>query len=292
MPGALPIRDEEGLQRLPAGFFVTRPPIVFTSLSRPTQRILLLAVSLCALAMAIGSAHGGLGTRATAMLSLDTLFAAADSALGTDRDDVDLHDGRSRVPTRWRQAFEAFAASDRAAGADEGGVVFVGSSSIEFWSDLPAQFPGRHVVRRGLAGATMADCTRHVDRLILPRRPRTVVVYAGDNDLASGVAPEQIVADYAELIRRVRHDLPNTRFVFVSVKPSPVRVALLPRIRHTNALMAAYAATDRQLDFVDVYTPMLDADGRPRRALFGADGLHMTAPGYALWRDAIVEHLD
>jgi len=41
------------------------------------------------------------------------------------------------------------------------------------------------------------------------------------------------------------------------------------------------------VDFVDVYTPMLDASGQPRAELFRADRLHMTADEYAIWRKVV-----
>lgn len=261
--------------------------------SRNTRgRLLLLALAGCLVA-AVGPANGHLDSGAALVLRIDgALRAARDAVFGDDVETVDLGDGRSRVPAYWKANFERFAESDRAHAPAPGGIVFVGSSSIDFWTDLADRFPGQDVVRRGLAGATMADCAAHLDRLVLPYRPRTVVVYAGDNDLAAGATPERVVADYAALVRRVHRDLPGTRFVFVSIKPSLARESLMPAMKRTNAMMATFAATDRRLTFVDVFDPMLDRDGHPRRELFGKDGLHMTGAGYALWHDAIAPHLD
>jgi lysophospholipase L1-like esterase len=252
-----------------------------------------LATAGVGLAVLFGSAQGRFEAGLDAPPGLDAVFEMARSTLSilSPDDRVDLHDGRSRVPTRWQAAFERFAASDRVAFPAANGVVFVGSSSIDYWRDLPAQFPTWNVVQRGLGGATIADCTRNLDRLILPYRPRTVVFYAGDNDLAAGVTPERVVADFDALVRDVHRQLPATRIVFVSIKPSPVRAGLMPLIRKTNGLIAAYARTDPRLDFVDIFDAMLDHDARPRRELFVADGLHMTPAGYALWHDALLEHL-
>ena len=60
----------------------------------------------------------------------------------------------------------------------------------------------------------------------------------------------------------------------------------------TNALMAAYAGTDRLLDYVEVFEAMLDGEQHPRRELFRADGLHMNPAGYALWHEMIAKHID
>ena len=220
------------------------------------------------------------------------MFEVARSTLSTNADDVDLHDGRSRVPWRWKDNFSRFAASDRARFPAADGVVFVGSSSIDYWNDLQAQFPTREVVRRGLGAATIADCMRNLDRLVLPYRPRVVVVYAGDNDLAAGMTPERVADDFAALVAAVRRTLPATRIVFVSIKPSPLRAGLMPSIRKANALFAGFAATARHVECVDIFDAMLDRDARPRRDLFRADGLHMTAAGYAIWQAALRSPLE
>jgi lysophospholipase L1-like esterase len=48
----------------------------------------------------------------------------------------------------------------------------------------------------------------------------------------------------------------------------------------------------REVDFIDVFTPMLDEHGQPRSELFVDDGLHMNASGYALWRRIIAPYLE
>lgn len=261
-------------------------------LSHAARVRVLLLVAGAGLAVLLGSAQGRLTLELEVAQGLDAILTPDASASAAADALVDLHDGRSRVPGRWKDAFARFAASDRAGLPPPNGVVFVGGSSIDYWRDLKAQFPTQNVVQRGLPAATIADCTRHADRLILPYRPRVVVVYAGDNDLAGGDAPERVTARFVNLVDTVHREQPATKLVFVSIKPSPVRAALLPAIRRTNALIEAYTRTDRRLDFVDVFTEMLDRDAHVRPGLFRADGLHMTPAGYAIWREALVAHLD
>ena len=54
-----------------------------------------------------------------------------------------------------------------------------------------------------------------------------------------------------------------------------------------NAALAERAEADPRIVFIDVATPMLDADGRPQADIFVADGLHMNDAGYDIWRDAV-----
>ncbi len=183
-----------------------------------------------------------------------------------------------------------FEADDRAHPAP-GGVLFLGSSSIRYWTDLAADFPGVSVLNRGFGGATFPDVLYYAPRILLPTRPRLIVLYVGDNDLMAGRTPEQVAADYAAFAGFVRRALPRTRIAFVSIKPSPSRWALAGAMRDANARIAAQIARDGAASYVDVFAPMLGANGRPQPSLFQADSLHMTPAGYAVWRAAVAPAL-
>jgi lysophospholipase L1-like esterase len=155
------------------------------------------------------------------------------------------------------------------------------------WKTLATDFPGLPVLNRGFGGSTMLELNHYVPRIVLPYRPRMIVLYEGDNELNAGRAPQQVAADYREFLRLVRPTLPNARIVFVSIKPSPSRWSLIERAREANRLIREITSTDTLQTFVDVGTPMLGADGRPRAELFIADSLHMTPAGYAIWRAAL-----
>ncbi|AVS75041.1 SGNH/GDSL hydrolase family protein [Paracidovorax cattleyae] len=189
---------------------------------------------------------------------------------------------------RWQSSMDAFAAADKAAQPQAGGVLFVGSSTIRLWTDLREDFRQLPVViNRGFGGSTMADCQYFVKNLVLQYRPRHVMVYAGDNDLAEGRTPEQVLESFQSFVRSVREALPETRISYISIKPSPLRLSLLPRMREANDLLAQYVRTVPNSDFIDIFNPMLDAQGLPRTELFGADHLHMNDAGYDLWRTII-----
>ena len=196
------------------------------------------------------------------------------------------------IEQRWQSTFDAWAAADRINPPPPGGVLFVGSSSIRLWNNLETQFSALPViVKRGFGGSLMSDCTAELRRLVLPYKPRLVIVYAGDNDLAEGRTPQQVLKSYTGFVEGVRRALPNTRIAFISIKPSPLREKLLPAIRKTNELVASYTARVKNLDYIDVFTPMLDAKGQPRAELFRADQLHPSAAGYALWRKIVSAHV-
>ena len=127
------------------------------------------------------------------------------------------------------------------------------------------------------------DSVDHAELLVLRHKPRIVIFYAGDNDIAAGRTPQQVFDDYRAFVTKIHAALPATRIAFIGIKPSIQRWALVDKVRAANALVREYAASDERLGFIDVDGPMLGWDEKPRKDLFVADGLHMTARGYELW---------
>jgi lysophospholipase L1-like esterase len=189
--------------------------------------------------------------------------------------------------SQWEPDILRFEAADRVNPPRPGAAVFVGSSSIRMWETLEADLPGLPVLNRGFGGSELSDAVRFADRIVTPYKPRVVVLYAGDNDLAAGKTPAQVFNDFQSFVGIVRRKLPETRIAFVAIKPSLSRLNIMDKARETNQLIHDYARGDGKLTYVDVFTPMLDASGKPRQELFLEDGLHMNASGYAIWRDLI-----
>ena len=187
---------------------------------------------------------------------------------------------------------QRFVASDAQQPPPKHGIVFVGSSSIRFWETLAQDFPGKPVINRGFGGSEVRDSTWYADRIVIPYAPRQVVLYAGDNDLNSGRSPEQVRDDVVAFVTRIRAALPEARIGYLSIKPSPSRAQLLPAIVRANQLIKQALAKVPRTDYIDIYTPMLDATGKPRPELFREDMLHMKPEGYALWRKAVAPVLD
>ena len=187
-------------------------------------------------------------------------------------------------PEAWSKAIAELTAADSANPPAPGGIVFVGSSSIVKWNSLSRDFSGENVIKRGFGGSELADSVYYADRLVMPYRPRSVVLYAGDNDLAAGKNAEQVFADFNRFVAKVHGALPRCLIVFIAIKPSPLRWHLREEYIRANKLIAAECALrPEHLRFVDVWQPMLGADGEPKPELFLSDHLHMNAAGYALW---------
>ncbi|MGH8674584.1 MAG: SGNH/GDSL hydrolase family protein [Burkholderiales bacterium] len=191
----------------------------------------------------------------------------------------------------WEAAIVKFEETDRRSPPPKEAVVFVGSSSIALWNDLADAFPSTKVINRGFGGSEIADATHYIDRIVAPYQPKMVVLYAGDNDLDNGKAPQRVFEDFREFVNHIRRKLPGIRIAFISIKPSPARWHLIQHIRAANEMIRAYASQGADLIYLDIFTPMLAANDRPREELFAADKLHLSAEGYRLWTSVIAPRI-
>lgn len=188
---------------------------------------------------------------------------------------------------KWDKDIAAIEAKIRSGESAQGSIVFVGSSSIRMWK-LNDSFPDLKTCNHGFGGSQMADSVHFFERIVTPVKPSVIVVYAGDNDIAQKKSPETVAADFAQFCTKVKEQLPDCRkVVYVSIKPSVKRWALADTIKSANKLIETRCEMDEKLQYLDVWTPMLDTNGQPRPELLLNDGLHMTADGYKIWNDAL-----
>ncbi len=172
-------------------------------------------------------------------------------------------------------------------------ILFVGSSSFRKWEDVQLYFPESKIINRGFGGSTLPDVIRYANDIIIPYHPKQVLIYCGDNDLASSdtITPQIVAGRFKTLFHIIRTNLPKARIAFVSIKPSPSRRQLMPEMKQANFLIKSFLEKQKNTSFIDVYKPMLLPDGKPRPEIFLEDSLHMNEKGYAIWKQAIQPHL-
>ncbi len=193
---------------------------------------------------------------------------------------------------RWESAIREFEEIDRTNPPPRRAIIFVGSSSIRLWKSLARDFQEFPVVNRGFGGSELSDSVEFFERIVQPHAPRQIVLYAGTNDINAGEEPEQVLADFKVFVAKVRKALPRTRVSFIAIAPNPARWAKVGKFKRANSLIREYCETEALLDFIDVYTPMLDAEGRPKAGIYTSDRLHMNAEGYKLWAQLVRPYLN
>lgn len=186
-------------------------------------------------------------------------------------------------PLIWEKAMEKFAQADLKNMPPEEAVVFTGSSSIRGWRTLDEDFPELKTINRGFGGSRIGDATYYFEQVIGKYKPEKVVLYSGDNDVASGKNADMVFDRFKEFARKMKAELPDTELYFLSIKPSLARWSMYDEMKEANKKIKRYAYWHKNVIFVDVSSPMIGEDGKPRPELYIGDGLHMTREGYNLW---------
>lgn len=166
-------------------------------------------------------------------------------------------------------------------------VAFYGSSSMRMWDSLEEDFRGVGVINLAFGGSTLEACSWFFERLVVPSRPRSIICYAGDNDLGDGRTPEEVVVSFRKLLVKVDTYFSTIPFTMLSIKPSPARWHLVDHIRHTNETIKKDLQGRGNRYFIDIFSAMLGSDGRPDESLFLEDGLHVSPKGYLVWKELL-----
>ena len=227
------------------------------------------------------------GWRLPAQTTVPAPPSAAAQAAGTPQPVV------AAQPPFWNEIAE-FKHRDSIQRPPSNAILFVGSSSFRKWTNVQDYFPGYTIINRGFGGSSLDDLIRYAKDIIYPYHPKQVIIYCGDNDLASGkkVTGKKVYKKFVRLYDMIRKRLGNIDIVFVSIKPSPSRENLMPEMEQANDLIRNFIAERAHAAFVDVYHLMLTAEGRPIDNLFVGDKLHMNEKGYKIWQQAILPYLD
>jgi len=121
--------------------------------------------------------------------------------------------------------------------------------------------------------------------------PSKIVLYAGENDLAQGKTPQEVLNDCNKLVQMILNEYPDVPLAFISLKPSIEREAMIPQIIETNLLLSKYVIGELNAQFINVFGQMITMDNRPKPELYMSDGLHLNKKGYAIWSNVIKKAL-
>ena len=194
-----------------------------------------------------------------------------------------MPDVDDRAPEKkWGKTIRQFEDWDRKNSWPEDAVLFVGSSSIRMWPTRES-FEGLKVINRGFGGSQTSEVNYFVERIVLKYRPRLIVFYAGDNDVAVGKNAKRVFEDYSKFVKIVHGKLPETHIIYIGIKPSGSRWGLWPVMAEANSMIRDFCGKDRRLVYFDSATPLLDEGGKPNATLFLGDRLHLGKEGYKKW---------
>lgn len=188
-------------------------------------------------------------------------------------------------PLRFEEEIAEFEAWDAKNTPPDNALLFTGSSSISFWNTAES-FPGYSVINRGFGGSHISDMLHYYDQIIGRYSPSLIILYCGENDIASGKAIYNVFEDYLALLERISRDFPQTPVLFISIKPSSSRADQTERFAAFNRMIEAHSRTSRTLYYADLSTT-LTKNGRPDDSYFREDLLHLNERGYELWNERL-----
>ena len=188
---------------------------------------------------------------------------------------------------KWEKEITAFESADRTNPPPTNALLFVGSSTIRFWTTLATDFSGYKIINRGFGGSEIADSTHFAARIIFPYAPHAIFFRAGGNDIADGKAPEAVFADFKEFVETVHAKLPATEIFYISWSHTPARWKNRDKEDTLNNSVEAYARALPYVKFIETGAMVLAADGQPRAELFREDRMHFNAAGYKLLAERV-----
>ena len=191
--------------------------------------------------------------------------------------------------SRWRYTVGGFLLEDEIVGDRTGQVVATGSSIMRYWDhSIHRDFAPLPIISRGFGGSNMNDLLVYLDEIVLKHKPRAVIIYEGDNDIAQGVPVTDVIDTFEKVIARILDDNAEARIYLISVKPSIARETLWREMVEVNQGMQAMAEQKDNVFYIDVAASMLTSNGSRNPDLYVSDGLHMSQAGYDVWREVVV----
>lgn len=196
-------------------------------------------------------------------------------------------------PNRFKDQVDRLYSKEYNFSPDKKLVVFTGSSSIVMWKDVADYFPQYNVINNGFGGSHFSDMLYFYDKVITKYKPDILFIYEGDNDVAGNKKTKEIYGDFKTLVGKLKTDLPDTRVIFISPKPSIARWNLKKDYDKLNKKMDKYCSKKKvNYEFANMWKVMLDDTGNVFQDVFVEDGLHMNKKGYDIWGEAISEYLN
>ncbi len=178
-------------------------------------------------------------------------------------------------------------------------VVFLGDSIFDSWR-LNEYFTGRDFLNRAIAGQTSSQMLARFIPDVVALNPKLVVILAGTNDIASGVAPNQIEDNLTAMGDLAKAH--GIKVIFASLLPvSDYHKNTDPRYEMTKTRPpATIQAINRWLQmfcsnqgftYMDYYSVLVDPASQMKTDL-SDDGLNPNSKGYRVMSPVTLTAID
>ncbi|WP_207423581.1 GDSL-type esterase/lipase family protein [Desertivirga brevis] len=186
---------------------------------------------------------------------------------------------------------QKFKEQDRLQTPPKKAILFVGSSSFTNWHFAQEMFPDHKILNRGFGGSQLPDVKQYFEQVNYPPKLKQIVVYAGDNDIASGQSAQEVLNRFKDVYYLIRKDLPKVEISYLSIKGCPGRARSIPVVKEANQLIKSFLAGQKNTSFIDIYHATMIAEDKPMDDIYVEDGVHMNRKGYEIWAATLKPYL-
>ncbi len=187
------------------------------------------------------------------------------------------------------QNWESFVRERIGGSPEKCSIICIGSSHMEYWKTVKNDLDSLTIHNFGIGGTTMEDATNiFAENIVIPYKPRAVILYEGSNDIAYGRTPTEILIQFVEFYTKIHQVLPCTRIYVLGLVPSPgKRFEKWNLLQETNYLIRKACSLNKLLVFIDTSSGLINEEGTPRMECFIPGDIHMTKQGYKEWEKAV-----
>lgn len=152
----------------------------------------------------------------------------------------------------------------------------------------------------GICGEVTGEMVLRFRSAVLNRRPQTVIILGGTNDLGWNADPSEIMRNLTKMYELARAasivpipvTVPSIRVEVGQNNPDAVSWLAdhIQRRQRLNTLIADYAGR-KGVPYFDLFTATAEPDSLLLAEPYSNDGLHLTARGYQLFGRLLYEQL-
>ena len=167
-------------------------------------------------------------------------------------------------------------------------IIFIGNSITEMWTKKSFFFKSNtNFINKGISGETTSEILNRFQNDVINKKPNTVIILAGINDIAENNGPikiENIAKNIFKMVELAKKEKINT--IICSVLPANKILwnkSIKPtfKIIKLNMMLKQYCKNNK-IEYVDYYSEMVDWKGGLKTPLYTSkwDLVHPNEKGY------------
>lgn len=167
--------------------------------------------------------------------------------------------------------------------AQTGGVLIMGSSTMDYWSNWQTDIGGRLGYNVGIGGTIVEDWLYAYDKLVKPFNPSVILVYLGGNNINNmghtGAYAESLME---QLLGKMHADFPAAEIYYIYSMAVPSCYKGGKFNTEYGAFIDEMKALVKKTDWlsgIDTFND-LTKDGEAKKELYRNDGIHLNDDGY------------